>query len=76
MINRKIRTRKETNKKYIDFLLSQGVKPLNHYISKGKEVYIFDNQTTQIYRIAFQALKEKKRIEAKDNVVTSKQKEY
>lgn len=63
MINHKTRTRKETNKKYVDFLLSQGVKPLNHYISNGKEVYIFDNESTKIYRIAFQALKEKKRIE-------------
>lgn len=57
MINHKFRCKYVTDKEYAMFLINQGVKPLNYFISKNIETWIFDIQDTKIYNIAFKALK-------------------
>lgn len=57
MINHKFRCKYVTDKEYALFLIDNGVRPLNYFIQKNKEIWIFDIQGTKIYNIAFKALK-------------------
>lgn len=57
MINHKFRCKYVTDNEYAMFLINHGVKPLNYFISKNIETWVFDIQDTKIYNIAFKALK-------------------
>ncbi len=56
MINHKFRCTYVTDKEYALFLIDRKVKPLNYFIRKNKEIWVFDHQDTKIYSIAFKAL--------------------
>lgn len=56
MINHKFRCKYVNDKAYALFLIDNGVRPLNYFVQKNKETWIFDIQDTKIYNIAFRAL--------------------
>jgi hypothetical protein len=56
MINHKFRCTYVTDKEYALFLIKHRVRPLNHFVSNNREIWVFDHQDTKIYNIAFKAL--------------------